>query len=164
VHNNLAEITSDCDICHQGAGSQTTSHFNAVVNVALSGYNAQSGTASYNTGSETCSRVSCHGGQDTPVWLEALDVDGECEACHSLQGEYNSYTSGKHKKHVEDKNIACFECHDTGKLGPVHFNDLYSTNMNEAGQTIRGDMNYDGTSCLLTCHIDNKKHDQDKKW
>jgi len=55
-----------CATCHLGAGSGTTLHQNGVVDVILDpGYNAQSGTATYNAASLSCSNISCHGGSRT---------------------------------------------------------------------------------------------------
>jgi predicted CxxxxCH...CXXCH cytochrome family protein len=137
------------------------------VDVVVSGYNASSGTAYYDSGIDTCSKVSCHGGKNTRKWFsESIDVDTECDACHSLEGEYNSYVSGKHKKHVQDKGHPCTECHDVVKLQPVHFNDLGTPQMNQAEQTILDELHYNGQYCLFTCHFQNgdKKHDEGKKW
>jgi predicted CxxxxCH...CXXCH cytochrome family protein len=138
-----------------------------VVDVDFSGYNAQSGTASYDAGSGTCSKVSCHGGQNTPDWFSgSINLNTQCNECHSMGSEYNSFSSGKHKKHVQDKGHPCRECHDTSKLQAVHFNDLGTPQMNQAAQTILDELNYNGESCLFTCHYqnDDKEHDEGKKW
>jgi len=166
-HNLLTGVTGSCNTCHQGGGSQTVQHYDTVVDVAFSGYNAKSGTGSYDVGSATCFKISCHGGKNTPQWFSgSINVNGECSACHALGGEYNSYVSGKHKKHVQDKGHPCTECHDTSKLQPVHFNDLNTPQMNEADQTIVDGLNYNGDYCLFTCHFQNKdkQHDEEKRW
>jgi predicted CxxxxCH...CXXCH cytochrome family protein len=165
VHNALAGITNACNTCHAGAGSQTALHYNNTVNIALTGYNAKTGTASYSSADQTCSNVSCHGGKKTPVWgTGTINVATECTACHASTGQYNSYVSGEHKKHFQDLKAACSECHDVNKLAPVHFNDLSSTAMTEAGQTIRTELNYNGSACLFTCHLDNKRHTASMSW
>lgn len=164
VHNG---ITGSCDTCHQGAGSQTVRHYDSVVDVDFSGYNAQSGTASYSHGSATCSGVSCHGGKNTPDWFSgSLNVNTACGACHSSGGEYNSYVSGEHRKHVQGEGHPCTECHDTSKLAAVHFNDLHTPQMSQAAQTIRDELNYNGHYCLFTCHFGNedKRHDDEEDW
>ena len=167
VHNLLAGVTGACTICHQGAGTQTAAHYDAVVEVTFSGYNANSGTASYDAGSDTCSQVSCHGGKNTRPWFSgSINVNTECNACHSSGGEYNSYVSGEHDKHVRGEGHPCTECHDTSKLQTVHFNDLGTPQMNQAAQTIRDELNYNGQYCLFTCHFGNedKQHDEEKRW
>ena len=167
VHNLLAGVTGACTICHQGAGTQTAKHYDTVVDVAFSGYNASSGTASYDAGSDTCSKVSCHGGKNSRKWFSgSIDVNTECNACHSSGGEYNSYVSGEHNKHVQGEGHPCTECHDASKLETVHFNDLATPQMNQAAQTIRDDLNYNGQYCLFTCHFgnENKQHDDEKRW
>ncbi len=73
------------------------------VNIAFTGYNAKTGTAAYATADQTCSNVSCHGGKKTPAWgTGSINVATECTACHASSGQYNSYTSGEHRKHVQD--------------------------------------------------------------
>jgi len=154
VHTALNGV--DCAVCHQNAGSGTALHQNGVVNVLFSStFNAKSGAASYNANAVTCSTVSCHGGQTTPTWpTGTINVDTQCTSCHSSgTAQYNSYNSGRHGTH---SSLPCYECHDTGRLQPVHFNDLNTTQMNEASQTIRLDANYSGGRCSIVCH--NKTH------
>ncbi len=164
--NTLPEVVNVCSTCHSGAGSQTASHQNSTVEVSLTGFNAQSGTASFSAAGMTCANVSCHGGQVTPRWdMGSIDVNTQCTACHSSSSsQYNSYRSGEHQKHVVSEGLACTECHDTTKLSLVHFNDLATTAMTEAPQTIRSDLNYNGSSCLFTCHLNNEGHDRGMNW
>jgi len=165
IHNDLAGVSDSCTTCHAGAGSQTALHDNNVVNIAFTGYNAKSGTANYTAADQTCTNVSCHGGKKTPVWgTGTINVTAECTVCHASSGQYNSYVSGEHKKHVQDEKISCSECHDANKLAPVHFNDISSPAMIEAGQTIRDDLQYNGSACLFTCHLDNKRHTSGMTW
>jgi len=172
-HNALTNVTGICDSCHNGAGSGTPNHFyNGVVDVAfLQTYNAKSGTAVFNIGGGTCSSVSCHGAQTTPVWLGGtLNVDTQCTLCHrsrNASDQYNSYFSGEHDKHVSGENIACTVCHNiactvchnTVKLQDAHFTFLNTPAMEgPASATLNDALNYNGTSCnpeaggLNGCH------------
>lgn len=166
VINTLPEVGNLCSTCHSGAGSQTASHQNGTVEVGITGFNAQSGTASFSASGKTCSNVSCHGGQVTPRWDTGdINVNTQCTVCHSSSSsQYNSYRSGEHQKHVAGEGIACIECHDTTLLATVHFNDFASTAMTQAEQTIRSDRNYNGSSCLFTCHLNNEGHDRGMTW
>jgi predicted CxxxxCH...CXXCH cytochrome family protein len=147
-----------CGTCHNGAGSGTALHENGTVNVIFDPvYNAISGAAAYNAGSNTCTNVSCHGGQTTPNWFTGtISVNTQCTSCHaSGQGQYNGYYSGKHSDH---SGRGCTECHDTTKLSSVHFNDLNTTTMTQAYQTLLNSLNYTGTgggtfgTCTINCH------------
>ena len=92
-------VTDTCGICHAGAGSQTALHYNDVVNIAFTGYNAKSGAPAYAAADQTCANVSCHGGKKTPVWgTGTINVTTECNACRASSGQYNSYVSGEHEK------------------------------------------------------------------
>ena len=139
-----------CSACHNGGGTGTTNHDNGNTTAFvafLSSYNAKTGAASYNATNNTCSNVSCHGGQTTPGWLSGtvIDVNTQCTSCHaSGTTQYNSYHSGEHSLHVGF--AACTECHDTTKLASVHFNDLNTTTMSSAYQTILSTLNYTGTA------------------
>jgi len=158
-HNALPNVTSVCNTCHSGAGTDTVNHFNGFVDVViLSTYNAKSGSAVYNTNG-TCSKVSCHGGRQTPVWVTgAIDVNTQCTSCH-VSGtalatpEYNSYYSGQHNVHVNLNGIACTECHDTTMLAVEHFTTLNTTTMEgSAAATIIKSFDYSGGSCTPSCH------------
>ena len=89
-----------CATCHTGAGDGTALHQNGTVDVIIDPtYNAKSGAASYNATNNTCTNVSCHGGQTTPGWLSGtvIDVNTQCTSCHaSGTAQYNSYNSGQH--------------------------------------------------------------------
>lgn len=159
-HNVLPEVSAVCDTCHTGAGSGTSSHFNSTVDVDIdSAYDANSGPASFSSG--TCSSVSCHGAQETRDWSTgSINVNTECEICHrdqNVANEFNSYFSGEHTMHINGEGALCTECHDTGKLSNVHFNDLATPAMNEAGQTMLDALNYNQTlkTCTVTCHGEN---------
>jgi hypothetical protein len=103
--------------------------------------------------------VSCHGATQTPDWFNgAIDVNTECDQCHELGAaegnpEFNSYYSGEHQKHVVEESFDCTDCHDTGKLQAVHFNDLNTPDMDEASGTIRDSIGYVPPTCLTAgCH------------
>lgn len=168
---HATSVLATCDICHSGASGYDGGHRNGVVNVAImnnaGAYTPKSGgTPTFNAGTGTCSNISCHGAQQTPSWFTgAINVNAQCNACHaSGTNQYNSYNSGEHSKHMGISGITCTECHDTTKLAPVHFNDLSTTTMTEADQTILDSRNYNGSSCLFTCHIRNEQHDRGMNW
>lgn len=151
----------NCATCHSGAGSGTALHQNGISDVINdTTYNAESGAASFNAAADTCSNVSCHGGQTTPNWLTGtISVNTQCTSCHaSGTAQYNSYSSGRHTLHV-DRNIACTVCHDTVKLAVNHFTTLNTSVMEgPASATTAAALNYNGTSCnpsaggLTGCH------------
>jgi predicted CxxxxCH...CXXCH cytochrome family protein len=151
-----------CSACHSGAGSGTSLHQNGAVDVVLDpAFNAKSGAATYFAASQTCTNISCHGGQTTPTWLSgAINVNTQCAACHSSgTTQYNSYNSGHHSTHVSE-GIACTTCHDTTKLAAVHFTTLNTTVISAAtaSATINNAINFNGTTCnpsaggLTGCH------------
>jgi predicted CxxxxCH...CXXCH cytochrome family protein len=148
-------LPDECNTCHNGAGSGTPNHDNGVVDVSLlSAYNAKSGTAVHNADG-TCSKVSCHGGQTTPVWLTGtIDVGTQCTSCHAFgTTEYNSYVSGQHGFHVNVLQLSCLDCHDKDKLAVNHFTTLNTSALEgPASATLNSNVNYDGTSCTPLCH------------
>lgn len=160
-HNNLANVTNICNSCHNNAGTGTAKHFNTVADVVfLSVYQAQSGgTATFNAAANTCTNVSCHGGQTTPSWLTGtINVNTQCTSCHAYNVlQYNTFKSGEHNLHVNNQGFACTECHDTTKLAAVHFTGLNTTAMTTAYQTLLSTLNYTGTgsgsgTCTINCH------------
>jgi len=159
VHNALNNVTSVCNTCHHGAGTNTVNHYNGVVNVLfLSTYNAKSGSAIHNTDG-TCSTVSCHGGKQTPAWLTGtINVNTQCTLCHvygtaQATPEYNSFYSGEHDFHVNSEGMSCTECHDTTLLAVNHFTTLNTSTMEgPASATILNSIGYSGGSCSPGCH------------
>jgi predicted CxxxxCH...CXXCH cytochrome family protein len=156
-HDLLPKVTSVCITCHNGSGTDTINHFDGSEPSdvsALPSYDAKTGTAAYDSGSMSCTDVSCHGGQPTPDWLTGvIDVGRDCESCHELgTAQFNSYNSGEHDEHL-DEGIGCTECHDTGKLAGNHFIGLDTPAFEEdPAQTIRDDVNYSPPSCNPACH------------
>jgi predicted CxxxxCH...CXXCH cytochrome family protein len=155
-----AQVTlpDGCNTCHNGAGTGTEKHFNGVVDVQLLStvYSANSGTAVYN-GDNTCSNVSCHGGQTTPDWLTgSIDVATQCTSCHAFgTSEYNSFVSGEHGFHVNTLGIACTSCHDTVKLSAIHFTTLNTHILDvPAATTLNSSLNYIANTftCTPSCH------------
>ncbi len=152
-------LPDGCNTCHNGAGSGTLKHDDGIVDVSLpSVYNAKSGAAVYNADG-TCSKVSCHGGQTTPLWSTgSTDVNSQCTSCHAFGStEYNSFYSGQHYYHVITRQwqSECWRCHDVTKLVDVHFVSLNTTTLDgQAYQTLQSWVNYDKNAgtCDAICH------------
>jgi predicted CxxxxCH...CXXCH cytochrome family protein len=147
-----------CAVCHYGSDGVTATgaHYDNVIDVAIDSlYNAKTGAAAPNGANNTCTTVSCHGGQETPNWLTGtIDVNTQCTSCHSYgTAQYNNFNSGQHDKHVNSEHIGCTECHDTGLLAVNHFGALNTAAMEgPASQTIKSSIGYNGTSCARPCH------------
>jgi len=156
VHYAAITLSDECNTCHNGAGVGTAKHRNGVVDVLfMSAYSAKSGTAAHNADG-TCSKVSCHGGQTTPVWLTGvIDVNTQCTSCHAYgTTEYNSFASGRHNSHVNTYGFICTDCHDATNLAANHFTSLNTTTLEgPASATLKGAVNYNGTTCTnVSCH------------
>lgn len=162
LHNGLARVTGQCMTCHNGSGSGTEAHFdeNTPANVAiLASYRAETGGFIYNPGNESCSGVSCHGGQTTESFFTgSMNVDTDCLQCHARgTTQYNSFNSGRHMKHVEEERLFCTQCHDTQKLSTGHFIGLDTTGFDQLGnQTLQDRLGYNPvtrTGCSVSgCH------------
>jgi len=154
-------LPDSCNTCHNGAGTGTMTHDIGFVTVQFLGtYNAKSGTAVYNSADDTCSNVSCHGGQTTPAWLTgSIDVNTQCTSCHAYgDSEYNSFVSGQHYYHVEVLDFNCVACHDLSKLVVNHFTSLNTPTAGlegPAAQTILDDLNFNpvDSTCTPACHV-----------
>ncbi|NTV14342.1 MAG: CxxxxCH/CxxCH domain-containing protein [Desulfobulbaceae bacterium] len=160
VHTALPSINNSCAVCHAGAAH------NGKVDLGVAAtFNAKSGANVVNS-NMTCSNISCHGGQTTPVWQTgSIAVDTQCTSCHtSGTSQYNSYFSGKHSKHV-GRGYSCTICHNTSKLAGGHFTNLAtSTFEQDPATTIGGGStsvgNYapsatkatSGTCSSIACH------------
>ncbi|HYA88348.1 MAG TPA: CxxxxCH/CxxCH domain-containing protein [Nitrospirota bacterium] len=152
-------LPDSCNTCHNGAGTGTAEHFDGIVEVQfLSIYSAKSGTAVFNA-DNTCSNVSCHGGQTTPNWFSgSINVATQCTSCHSYgTSEYNSFVSGQHDFHVNTLAKPCIACHNTVTLSQIHFISLNTTTVVGAATTIGGGItevsNYTNGTCLSDCHV-----------
>ncbi|MEI6592929.1 MAG: CxxxxCH/CxxCH domain-containing protein, partial [Holophagaceae bacterium] len=180
-HNALVGVTGACSTCHLGAESGTLTHYNhangragknslrvAPGEVAFLGaYNGKAGTAAFNPTTLTCSNVSCHGGQTTPVWgtTGSISVMTDCVKCHTVgtaQGlpESNSASSGFHALHMSSAaRLQCTECHAmaNGSGGAVnHLTGLGTATLEgAAGETVAftgGTYSAAAKTCTVTCH------------
>ncbi|MGA6994272.1 MAG: CxxxxCH/CxxCH domain-containing protein [Candidatus Deferrimicrobiaceae bacterium] len=180
VHGALPGVV-ECNPCHNGLDADTPEHYDRANarsgndalrvppgDVAFLGYDAQSGTASFNATNRTCSNVICHGGQATPDWqtatADAIDVPNACPSCHvSGTTQYNSYYSGRHDRHITVFGLSaetCKLCHDEAMVNVTgHFQNLATPTFEQRPiETILPDVRYNGTSCdpnkggLTGCH------------
>jgi len=173
VHNALAGVTNVCGACHTGSDSGSTTHYNHANNrpglngqrvapgeVAMPAtYNAKTGAATFN--GSTCSNVSCHGGQTTPVWTTGvINVDTQCTSCHTTSGttQYNSPASGRHSK-SDHVSAGCVACHNTTKLATSHFAGLGTSAIDTTaaraslgGTAKLTSYNTTTRACTTTCH------------
>lgn len=72
--------------------------------------------AAWSRTDSSCTDVYCHGdfnggnGNQSPPWTESgLNL---CGSCHDY-GAHPARLSGRHEKHVIDKDIECYQCHST---------------------------------------------------
>ncbi len=151
AHASLPSVTTDCGICHVNAAH------NGQLDLGFpTAYNAKSGTA-INNSNGTCSSLSCHGGQTTPVWTNGnIVVNTQCTSCHaSGTTQYNSYFSGRHSKHCR---YACTVCHNTSTLQTGHFDNLATTSFEQTPATTIGGgstsvgLYQSGTCSSISCH------------
>ena len=170
AHATHINLGVGCATCHQNGGTGTGKHGAgdglAYLNLS-SGYQSESVPFGYAAGQ--CSGVSCHGGQQTPLWYGGeITVATDCKSCHALAGaglpQYNDYFSGLklgknlHDFHLNDPTgprALCTDCHDTNLLSVNHFTGLNTPAMEgDAGATIRADRNYLKAtgSCVASCH------------
>lgn len=150
AHKLISSIANDCSICHQDATHD------GILEVAIGPiYDASSGIATGNQDG-TCSNISCHGGQITPVWGgDTLDLTSNCTSCHSYRSaEYNSYSSGRHGDH---RRYSCTVCHNSNRMDH-HIGDLKTdtfevTPASTVGGSGTSVGSYNGTSCSsIACH------------
>ncbi|HSH70089.1 MAG TPA: CxxxxCH/CxxCH domain-containing protein, partial [Deferrisomatales bacterium] len=174
-HAGLTTDTGNCSSCHQGAGTDTTQHYDpvapATVAILTDPYQGRRGAAAYSfnagSGTGTCANISCHGGKTTPPWLGgSLIVAQDCAKCHDLgpaSPEANSYYSGRHITHIgyaAGTTPPCAACHDAVLLSAGgHFAGLDTPAFEgDPAATMRDELAYDATeqSCSVTltgCHV-----------
>ncbi len=158
-HNSLASVNNNCATCHIGAAH------NGTVDLEITAtFDAKSGAATANS-NNTCSSVSCHGGQTTPNWQTGtIAVDTQCTSCHSSgTNQYNGYYTGQHSRHI-NKGYSCTVCHNTTKLATGHFNNLATSSFEtDPAATIGGGSTRVNSytpssskptsgSCMPSCH------------
>lgn len=170
AHSVHTPLLTGCSTCHFNAGSGTANHAKAP---ATGGFNRATmsfatfvntaSPAAFNAASSTCSNVSCHGGQVTPVWavptaqtnLLVADDNSKCLTCHEAGPsngipQYNSFYSGVsttnaipnlHTFHIVDMGRNCTECHNIGKLTDyqLHFGGVTTKSFTLPERTIGND-------------------------
>ena len=126
--------TLTCDSCHAGSGSGTAAHYtNANARTGIptgpgtvamdATFNAKNATAAFNPSALTCTSVSCHGGQTTPVWTASGSINSatDCTKCHGVSltagdPQYNNafgrHSMGTHSAHT------CITCHNMANGSP----------------------------------------------
>ena len=161
VHLALSGMSGNCAACHTGGGSGAASH-GTLASPTLAFASAFSPAAFNGT---TCTSVSCHGGQTTPLWNGGVLDVANCTSCHQPgTANYTSYNSGQHALHLAINGIACIDCHDVTSKA-IHFKNV-TTKVFETSPstTIRSNLNYTPQkSCTVTspspftgCHSDKK--------
>lgn len=160
AHAALPELQGNCGACHSGGGYGTPVHYSFSNHTAARvsfqrSYDAKSGAAAFNRTGKNCTNVKCHGGQTTQAWGTTMNPGTECLKCHAPgTTQYNGYFSGKHDFH-RSLGLFCTDCHDmSGQSLPNHFSNLSSAAFNQSpSRTIRGYLNYNGTTQPPTCFI-----------
>jgi predicted CxxxxCH...CXXCH cytochrome family protein len=181
-HDALEEVAGACGTCHDGggAGAGLAHLYNDAVDVAFQDLVFQAktgGSLLFNPADNTCSNVSCHGGQTTPNWRTGtidVNTNAGCLQCHrarEVSDQFNSFFSGEHEEHLEE-GIACRDCHDMNRAAPGaanHFRFLSTPQMEgPASDTFQSlpapdTIVYDpgANTCTGTCH--GKEHNP-RRW
>ncbi|MCP4757483.1 MAG: CxxxxCH/CxxCH domain-containing protein, partial [Proteobacteria bacterium] len=129
-------------------------------------------SADFDSGSGTCSNITCHGGTGGVTWY--AESTG-CNACHLSGGSIDplvtggSGSSGKHNRHSLEKSIGCEVCHKNYPSDPgtrdFHMNGVYGAavetvsivNWGEGWPDASSDVSADfdsgsGACANITCH------------
>lgn len=121
-------------------------------------FDALAGSSSlWDRASATCSQVYCHGNfnggyaSNQPNWT--MQNQAECGSCHDVNG--NLFTmSGQHNRHVIEKNIDCYRCHDATVDASRNIIGL-DVHVNGSVEVVfsSGQGTFDGTNCSnVGCH------------
>lgn len=170
AHSKHTLLLNDCNSCHPNAGSGTPNHARATASGGVqsafvhltSSYRAKAFTTyGYDQATGKCSGVSCHGGQDSPVWSTGtITIASDCSLCH-VRGtsvgnpQYNSYYSGKgatatpylHDLHLGftfpssgGVSVTCSDCHNVGIMTDYekHFSSIRTNSFTSPAATIGG--------------------------
>jgi predicted CxxxxCH...CXXCH cytochrome family protein len=160
----------------------TTGPAPVAIFAGTNGFKAQTGGApTFATAAQTCSSVSCHGGQVSPAWpAGTLTVNATtyCLACHVVNAAQYNAPIGRHNSPGEH-NQTCDYCHDMTQAKPGaqnHFkylettvvsgvsgtpSDQYPSDTVLFGASVTGAKTYTVTGtgnaqgkggCALTCH------------
>ncbi|MDD2366786.1 MAG: CxxxxCH/CxxCH domain-containing protein [Desulfuromonadaceae bacterium] len=146
AHLGLTGMSGNCSACHTGGGAGAANH---AVSLTV-GFAPEFGQNPSFNGS-TCSNVSCHGGQATPVWGVSLDVTANCTKCHKSATTYPGYHSGEHTIHLL-KGLLCTDCHDMNNQA-VHFANVVTPVFETSPEsTLRTYLNYNKSSqsCMVS--------------
>jgi predicted CxxxxCH...CXXCH cytochrome family protein len=98
----------NCSACHNLTTSDgksiitSSQHLNGVRNVVIAGaYDTNGATDNYDSGTKTCSGISCHDAGSpsfTPVW--GSNLAGDCTDCHAFPP-----ATGAHTTHVQNPTL-----------------------------------------------------------
>jgi predicted CxxxxCH...CXXCH cytochrome family protein len=107
----------DCSDCHLVPTSLLSPGHYDPDSVAEMTWSALAGAGStWNRAAATCENTYCHGNfsggdaANTPVWTGSNQAD--CGSCHDA-GTNPATLSGRHEKHINERNLDCIECHVT---------------------------------------------------
>ncbi|HWR84200.1 MAG TPA: CxxxxCH/CxxCH domain-containing protein [Candidatus Deferrimicrobium sp.] len=104
-----------CRECHLVPTRLSDTGHWAVDSTAEITWGTLAGSASqWDRGTRKCGNVYCHGGfsggysNNTPNWI--APGQAACGSCHD-DGTNPGDLSGRHEKHVREKDVECYECH-----------------------------------------------------
>jgi predicted CxxxxCH...CXXCH cytochrome family protein len=104
-----------CAMCHTNPTSALTpTHVDGTGSVVQAEvtYSPLNPAATFNATTAACTNLYCHGNgrtaAGTATWTSTTALT--CTSCHPTNG---TGMSGDHKKHIQDENMKCAECHQT---------------------------------------------------